>query len=109
MFNNSDELLKFIKDEGVEMIDVRFCDLPGIMQHFTVPVSSFDQSVFDDGLGFDGSSIRGFQAINEGRPEAMGESLGLSEAYGHERSRVLGNHCLWCDEFFERHAPELLR
>ena len=35
------------------------------MQHFTVPVSSFDQSVFDDGLAFDGSSIRGFQAINE--------------------------------------------
>ncbi|HEX7739731.1 MAG TPA: type I glutamate--ammonia ligase [Marmoricola sp.] len=65
MFNNSEELLKFISDEGVEMVDVRFCDLPGIMQHFTVPVSSFDQSVFDDGLGFDGSSIRGFQAINE--------------------------------------------
>jgi glutamine synthetase len=65
VFNNSEELLKYIKDEGVEMVDVRFCDLPGIMQHFTVPVSSFDQSVFDDGLGFDGSSIRGFQAINE--------------------------------------------
>ncbi|MCL2541318.1 MAG: type I glutamate--ammonia ligase [Nocardioidaceae bacterium] len=65
VFNNSDEVLKFIADEGVEMVDVRFCDLPGIMQHFTVPVSSFDQSVFDDGLGFDGSSIRGFQAINE--------------------------------------------
>ncbi len=65
MFNNSDELLKFIKDEGVEMVDVRFCDLPGVMQHFTVPAGAFDQSVFDDGLGFDGSSIRGFQAINE--------------------------------------------
>jgi glutamine synthetase len=65
MFQNSEELLKYIKDEGIEMVDVRFCDLPGIMQHFTVPVSSFDQSVFDDGLGFDGSSIRGFQAINE--------------------------------------------
>jgi glutamine synthetase len=65
MFNNSDELLKFIKDEGVEMIDVRFCDLPGVMQHFTVPASSFDQSVFDDGLGFDGSSIRGWQGISE--------------------------------------------
>ncbi len=47
------------------MVDVRFCDLPGVMQHFTVPVSSFDQSVFDDGLNFDGSSIRGFQAIHE--------------------------------------------
>jgi glutamine synthetase len=65
MFANSDELLKFIKDEGVEMVDVRFCDLPGVMQHFTVPVSSFDQAVFDDGLNFDGSSIRGSQAIHE--------------------------------------------
>ena len=65
MFANSEELLKYIEDEGVEMVDVRFCDLPGVMQHFTVPVSSFDQSVFDDGLGFDGSSIRGFQAIHE--------------------------------------------
>ena len=65
MFANSDELLKYIQDEGVEMVDVRFCDLPGIMQHFTVPVSSFGQSVFDDGLNFDGSSIRGFQAIHE--------------------------------------------
>src|SRR5690349_21007412 len=65
MFATSDELLKYVKDEGVEMIDVRFCDLPGVMQHFTVPVSSFDQSVFDNGLNFDGSSIRGFQAIHE--------------------------------------------
>ena len=65
MFSNSDELLKYVKDEGVEMVDVRFVDLPGIEQHFTVPVSSFDQAVFDDGLAFDGSSIRGFQAINE--------------------------------------------
>ena len=65
MFANSDELLKYVKDEGVEMVDVRFCDLPGVMQHFTVSVSSFDQSVFDDGLNFDGSSIRGFQAIHE--------------------------------------------
>ena len=47
------------------MVDVRFCDLPGVMQHFTVPVGSFDEDVFTDGLGFDGSSIRGFQAIHE--------------------------------------------
>src|SRR3954465_4319950 len=65
MFQNSDELLRYIKDEDVEMVDVRFCDLPGVMQHFTVPVSSFDESVFTAGLGFDGSSIRGFQEIHE--------------------------------------------
>lgn len=64
-FANSDELLKYIKDEGVEMIDVRFVDLPGIEQHFSVPAAAFDESVFTSGLGFDGSSIRGFQAINE--------------------------------------------
>jgi len=65
MFADRDELLSYIKDEGVEMVDVRFCDLPGVMQHFTVPVSSFGEGVFDDGLMFDGSSIRGFQAIHE--------------------------------------------
>ena len=65
MFSNSDELLRFVKDEGVEFVDVRFCDLPGVMQHFTVPVSSFGEDVFTDGLMFDGSSIRGFQAIHE--------------------------------------------
>jgi len=49
-----------------------------------------------------------FRALNDGRPESMGESLGISEAFGFQRSRELGNHCLWCDEFFARYAPELL-
>ena len=65
MFGNADELFKYIKDEGVEFIDVRFTDLPGIQQHFSVPVSSFGPEVFEDGLMFDGSSVRGFQAIHE--------------------------------------------
>ncbi|WP_293785543.1 glutamine synthetase beta-grasp domain-containing protein, partial [uncultured Aeromicrobium sp.] len=65
MFGNADELFKYIKDEGVEFIDVRFTDLPGIQQHFTVPVSSFDEGVFERGLAFDGSSVRGFQSIDQ--------------------------------------------
>ena len=65
MFQNAEDVLKYISDEGVKFIDVRFCDLPGIMQHFTVPAESFGASVFTDGLAFDGSSIRGFQAIHE--------------------------------------------
>ena len=65
MFSNADEVLKFIKDEDVIFVDVRFCDLPGVMQHFNVPVESFDDKVFSDGLAFDGSSIRGFQQIQE--------------------------------------------
>jgi glutamine synthetase len=65
MFSNADELLRFVQDEGVQFIDVRFCDLPGVMQHFNVPVESFSADTFSDGLMFDGSSIRGFQAIHE--------------------------------------------
>jgi glutamine synthetase len=65
MFNNADEVLTFVQDEGVQFIDVRFCDLPGVMQHFNVPAASFDADAFNNGLMFDGSSIRGFQAIHE--------------------------------------------
>jgi len=65
LFANPEELLRYLKDEDVKFVDVRFCDLPGVMQHFNTPVESFDDSVFTDGLAFDGSSIRGFQAIHE--------------------------------------------
>ena len=65
MFSSAEEVLSFIAEENVEFIDVRFCDLPGTMQHFTVPASAFSEDVFTDGLMFDGSSIRGFQAIHE--------------------------------------------
>ncbi|MER5973263.1 type I glutamate--ammonia ligase [Streptomyces sp. NPDC002055] len=62
MFQNADDAKKFIADEDVKFVDVRFCDLPGVMQHFTVPAEAFDA---DEELAFDGSSIRGFQAIHE--------------------------------------------
>jgi glutamine synthetase len=65
MFSSAEEVLAFIAEEKVEFIDVRFCDLPGTIQHFTVPVSTFDADVFTEGRMFDGSSIRGFQAIHE--------------------------------------------
>ena len=65
MFQGADDLLAYVKDEGVEFIDIRFCDLPGIMQHFTVPAGSFGHEFFEDGVNFDGSSIRGFQKIHE--------------------------------------------
>jgi glutamine synthetase len=65
MFSNAEDALKFIKDEGVRFVDVRFCDLPGVMQHFNVPAQSVGADFFIEGQMFDGSSIRGFQAINE--------------------------------------------
>jgi glutamine synthetase len=65
MFNSPDEVAAYIRDNDVEYVDVRFCDLPGVMQHFTIPASTFGEDTFSEGLGFDGSSIRGFQTINE--------------------------------------------
>jgi glutamine synthetase len=64
-FSSAEEVLAFIAEEKVEFIDVRFTDLPGTVQHFTIPVSTFDADVFTEGRMFDGSSIRGFQAIHE--------------------------------------------
>ncbi|HVV17876.1 MAG TPA: glutamine synthetase beta-grasp domain-containing protein, partial [Pseudonocardiaceae bacterium] len=65
MFNSPDEVLGFIRDEDVKFVDVRFSDLPGIMQHFTVPAQSWDADAIEGGVAFDGSSVRGFQAIHE--------------------------------------------
>ncbi len=65
MFSNAEEAIAFTKDNDVKFVDVRFCDLPGIMQHFNIPVEAFNENAFTDGLMFDGSSIRGFTAIHE--------------------------------------------
>jgi glutamine synthetase len=64
VFSNSEEVLKYISDEKVEYVDIRFCDLPGVMQHLTVPASTA-ADLLENGAAFDGSSVRGFQAINE--------------------------------------------
>jgi len=59
------EVLKLAKDNNVRIVDLRFMDMPGIWQHFSVPLHQVSESSFEDGFGFDGSSIRGFQAIHE--------------------------------------------
>ena len=59
------DVVRLATDEGIEVVDLRFCDLPGLMQHFSMPVHMLTQDGFEDGYGFDGSSIRGFQAIQE--------------------------------------------
>ncbi|MFO0683332.1 MAG: type I glutamate--ammonia ligase [Sandaracinus sp.] len=56
--------LELAKSSGAVMLDLRFCDMPGQWQHTTVPIARLDESAFEDGFGFDGSSIRGFQPIN---------------------------------------------
>jgi len=59
------DVFKLIKEKEVKMIDLRFTDLPGQWQHFSAPVSNLKQEHFYEGFGFDGSSIRGWKAINE--------------------------------------------
>lgn len=64
-FHSPKEVLDFIKKEEVQFVDFRFMDFPGMWQHFSMPAHAVDESSFEEGLGFDGSSIRGWQAINE--------------------------------------------
>jgi glutamine synthetase len=60
-----EDVLRTIKDDKIEMIDLRFADLPGLWQHFSAPPSALDRDSVSEGIGFDGSSIRGFQEIQE--------------------------------------------
>ena len=59
------EVLDFAKKNNAQVVDLRFTDLPGLTQHFSVPISELTEKSFDEGFGFDGSSIRGFQQIQE--------------------------------------------
>src|SRR4030095_6177723 len=59
------DVLALCREKDVKMVDMRFIDMPGIWQHFTIPVTQLREDLFEEGLGCDGSSIRGWQAINE--------------------------------------------
>lgn len=59
------EVINRAKDMKVTMVDFKFVDLPGTWQHFSIPLGEFTEEIFEEGLGFDGSSIRGWKAINE--------------------------------------------
>lgn len=63
--NTSQEVIELAKKNQCEFADLKFVDLPGIWQHFTIPISKLTNELFIEGIGFDGSSIRGFQKINE--------------------------------------------
>ena len=58
------EALKLTQDQGAKMVDLKFMDFPGIWQHLTVPIAQLEEDSFEEGFGFDGSSIRGWQAIH---------------------------------------------
>jgi glutamine synthetase len=58
------DVLAMAKEKGAKVVDLRFMDFPGVWQHFTVPLRELEESSFEEGFGFDGSSIRGWQPIN---------------------------------------------
>jgi len=64
-FSSPKDVVNFVKENDIQFVDLRFTDLPGVWQHYTIPSVYLDEDVFEDGTGFDGSSIRGFQDIQE--------------------------------------------
>ncbi|UER54658.1 type I glutamate--ammonia ligase [Kineosporiaceae bacterium SCSIO 59966] len=94
MFKDADEVLRYLKDDDVKFVDVRFCDLPGVMQHFNMPAESFGSSAFTDGLMFDGSSIRGFQAIHESDMKLVPDAATAFVDPFRERKTLVINHSI---------------
>jgi len=65
MAKNPQEVIDLAKKAGIKIVDLRFIDLPGVWQHFSIPVEDLSAELFEEGIGFDGSSIRGYQMIHE--------------------------------------------
>ena len=59
------DVIHAAKERGAKIVDLRFIDVPGLWQHFSIPTHDLDEELFTEGIGFDGSSIRGFQTIDE--------------------------------------------
>jgi glutamine synthetase len=59
------DVLRMVQEQGLRMVDFKFTDVFGTWQHFSIPARALDEALFAEGIGFDGSSIRGFQEINE--------------------------------------------
>jgi glutamine synthetase len=85
-----EDVLKAIKDDNIEMIDLRFTDIPGLWQHFSVPPRALNLDSFTDGIGFDGSSIRGFQEIHESDMLVMPDpATAFADPFTEARTLVL--------------------
>ncbi len=89
------DVLKFMKDEDVKVVDLRFMDFPGLWQHFSVPTHEIDEDTFTEGLGFDGSSIRGWQAINESDMlvKPVPETAFIDPFFAHKTLVLICNIC----------------
>ena len=105
MFTSTQEVADFISEQNIELVDVRFCDVPGVQQHFTIPVSEFLDSALSDGLMFDGSSVRGFTAIHESDMKLIPDISSAFVDPFRERSTLVVNFSIvdpFTDEPFSR-------
>ena len=89
------DVLELMKRENVEVVDLRFMDFPGLWQHFSVPTHEIDEDTFSEGLGFDGSSIRGWQAINESDMlvKPVADSAFIDPFFQHKTLVMVCNIC----------------
>src|SRR6266581_1813739 len=60
-----DDMRQLATEANAKIVDLKFTDLPGVWQHFSIPVEDLNDELFEEGIGFDGSSVRGFQSIHE--------------------------------------------
>ena len=65
MPKSPDDMRQLAKEDKAKIVDLKFTDLPGVWQHFSIPIEDLNDELFEEGIGFDGSSIRGFQSIHE--------------------------------------------
>jgi len=86
---NAQQVLDLIESEGFEFIDLRFIDLPGVTQHTTFPTTNVDAGTFENGIYFDGSSVRGFQGIQESDMLLMPDPTTAVEDHFRERKTLM--------------------
>ena len=87
------EILEFCKKNEVQLVDVKFCDFLGTWQHFCVPIAEIEEEVFEAGLGFDGSSIRGWKSIEASDMLLMLDPAMLSKPdLNSEELKKIRNH-----------------
>ena len=97
-FSSTTEVVDFIGSEDVAYVDLRFCDVPGVMQHFSVPAAALDAEFVEQGVAFDGSSIRGFQSIHESDMLLLPD-ISTAQLDPFRAARTLNVNCFVHDPF----------
>src|SRR5947207_15844909 len=91
---NAKTVLKYASDQEAKFVSVRFTDLPGSWQHLTFPIGELEEGTFEDGFGFDASSIRGWAAIHESDMLLVPEPARFwMDPFSRSEERRVGKEC----------------